>query len=90
MGGFHSTVIDGHRVEYGDICEVEYTWNGQTKWIAASFVETTEDGDRWFRCVCEDEYVRGDDTFPDYYQEIGEVRFAHKKDDPSVDLGAGI
>ena len=89
MGGFSKTTIDGQQVGYGDICLVE-VHDGEWKWISCEFLEVSDDGDRWFRCLCEEDSVRASDTFPDYYQEVVDVRFVRKKDDPSFDIGQGI
>ena len=91
MGGFASTVIDGHPVEYGDICEVEVWGAGDgPNRMAVTFVEVSDDGDMWFRCLCDHDSVRGSDTFADYYNEIGEVRFMRKANDVRADAGSGI
>lgn len=88
MGGFSTGQDDhGHPLAYGDVCNVE-TSNGI---LACTFVETSDDGDRWFRLLCDhDNGPRGWDTFPDYFQEVWDVRFSHTSDDPTPDIGSGI
>jgi hypothetical protein len=90
MGGHSATVIDDVEVEYGDICEIE-VWDGEDwLWKSVTFVEVSDDGDLWFRYMCEEDSTRGSEMVADYYSEVDGVRFVRKKDDPSFDLGSGI
>ena len=87
MGGVLSG-RDDHDValDYGDICEVDV--DGRP--VATTFVETSDDGDRWFRTLCDGDFVCGSDSFSEMYHGVREIRFKYKADDPTPDLGAGI
>lgn len=86
MGGCSRTTIDGHDVQYGDFVNVEV----DGRWILCTFVEVSDDGDSWFRCVCEGDCVRGDDAFSDRFAEVGAVKFAYHQNDSLPHIGAGI
>lgn len=87
MGGLLSGQDDhGNALEWGDVCEVDV--DGRA--IAATFVETSDDGDRWFRTICEGDFVCGSDSFSEMYHGVGDIRFKHKADDPTPERGAGI
>ena len=92
MGGYSTANIDGQEVSFGDICEVEI-WDDtaqESRWVAVTFLEMSDDGDMAFRFVCDGHGVRGDDLIWDYYQECWGVRFVRKANDPTPDLGANI
>lgn len=92
MGGFSSGTINGVDVEYGDICEV-VLWDlgfRNQKRLPCTFIETSDDGDRYFRFIREEDSIRGHDYFHDNYAEVGEVRFVCKADDERFFIGAGI
>lgn len=90
MGGYSSANIGGHDVKYGDICEIEVFDDREWRWLSVIFIEKSDDGDLWFRCMNEGDSVRGRDTFPDCYMEVGESRFVRERDDVAFDLGSGI
>ena len=85
MGGFHSTTKHGQNVEYGDICELEESGDDGPVWLAASFVEVTEDGDAWFCGISPP--IAGEYVTDLHYLDW---RFVRSKDDVSFDLGAFI
>ena len=87
MGGLSTGRDDeGALLSYGDVCEVD-TSDGK---IAAKFIETADDGTRWFECICEKDSIRASDVFPDYYQEVYWIKLKHGADDPSPWIGHGI
>lgn len=89
MGGFNYGRINGQPVEYGDLCEIEVCWGAELLKILCTFVETTDDGDHWFKCIREEDCVRGDSYFPDYYQEVGNIRVIGKET-PEMFCAEGI
>lgn len=86
MGGFSTTRIDGHLVEFGDLLRVET----QDGWVAARFLEVSDCGTIWMECVRDEDSFRGDSVFSDNLSEVWQVRFGCKKDDPILFLGDGI
>ena len=79
MGGFSYTVINGKAVKFGDLCEVEIYSGREMRKLLCTFLERSDDGDNWFCCVREEDCVRGDSNFSDYYVEVGQVRVIGKE-----------
>lgn len=95
MGGYSSGRVgqtpwcEGTRVTFGDLCKVEILGGDEPVWITAEFLETSDGGAMWFRCLS-DHSIRGDDVFADYFAEVGDIEFGSKPDDPCHFVGAGI